>query len=135
MREIKFRAWDKVKQIWCNYKIDDGKVYFMDNDTGCLYTNYPGKYENFDLMQYIGLKDMNNIEIYEGDIVEISKEKSYLNDTAVVKFDKYSSSFVLVVQDDDCGYLSYDFLYCDRILYKVIGNIYENKELLEQENK
>ena len=135
MREIKFRAWDKVKQTWCNYKIDDGTVYFMDNDTGCWYRNYHGKYENFDLMQYTGIKDINNVEIFEGDIVEISKEKSYLNDTAVVKFDKYSSSFVLVVQDDDCGYLSYDFLYCDRILYKVIGNIYENKELLEQENK
>lgn len=135
MREIKFRAWDKVKQIWCNYKIDDGTVYFMDNDTGCWYRNYPGKYENFDLMQYTGIKDINNVEIYEGDIVEISKEKSYLKDTAVVKFDKYSSSFVLVVQDDDCGYLSYDFLYCDRIFYKVIGNIYEHKDLLKQENK
>lgn len=135
MREIKFRAWDKVKQKWCNYKIDYGKVYFIDDDTGCLYRNYPRKYENFDLMQYTGIKDINNVEIYEGDIVEISKEKSYLKDTAVVKFDKYSSSFVLVVQDDDCGYLSYDFLYCDRIFYKVIGNIYENKELLEQENK
>lgn len=135
MREIKFRAWDKVKQIWCNYKIDDGTVYFMDNDTGCWYRNYPGKYENFDLMQYTGIKDINNVEIFEGDIVEISKEKSYLKDTAVVKFDKYSSSFVLVVQDDDCGYLSYDFLYCDRIFYKVIGNIYEHKDLLKQENK
>jgi hypothetical protein F3_00892 len=134
-RKIKFRAWDKVKQIWCNYKIDDGTVYFMDNDTGCWYRNYPGKYENFDLMQYTGIKDINNVEIYEGDIVEISKEKSYLKDTAVVKFDKYSSSFVLVVQDDDCGYLSYDFLYCDRIFYKVIGNIYEHKDLLKQENK
>ena len=131
MREIKFRCWDKVDGIWCNYKIYDGTVYLMDINTGVWYE----RYEDFDLMQYIGLKDMNNIEIYEGDIVEISKEKSYLNDTAVVKFDKYSSSFVLVVQDDDCGYLSYDFLYCDRILYKVIGNIYENKELLEQENK
>lgn len=134
-RKIKFRAWDKVKQIWCNYKIDDGTVYFMDNDTGCWYRNYHGKYENFDLMQYTGIKDINNVEIYEGDIVEISKEKSYLKDTAVVKFDKYSSSFVLVVQDDDCGYLSYDFLYCDRIFYKVIGNIYEHKDLLKQENK
>ena len=60
-RKIKFRAWDKVKQIWCNYKIDDGTVYFMDNDTGCLYRNYPGKYENFDLMQYTGIKDMKEI--------------------------------------------------------------------------
>ena len=131
MREIKFRAWDKVDEIWCNYKIYDGRVYFLDTDTGLWYT----KYRDFDLMQYTGIKDINNVEIYEGDIVEISKEKSYLNDTAVVKFDKYSSSFVLVVQDDDCGYLSYNFSsHYDKIIsYKIIGNIYENKDLLEKE--
>lgn len=136
MREIKFRAWDKVKQIWCNYKIDDGKVYFIDNDTGCLYRNYPGKYENFDLMQYIGLKDINNVEIFEGDIVEMSKENSDFKEISVVKFDKNKASFVLETQDD-YGYLSYDISYYNyhKVYYKVIGNIYENKELLEQKNK
>ena len=129
MREIKFRAWDKVDGIWCNYKIIDGRVYFLDNDTGVWYT----KYKDFDLMQYIGVNDINNVEIYEGDIVEISKETSYLKDTAVVKFDEYSASFVLVVKDDDCGYLSYNFSsYYDKIIsYKIIGNIYENKDLLK----
>lgn len=135
MREIKFRAWDKKKEMWTNYKSYDGILYFMDKNTGVWFGKYNKRYKDFDLMQYIGMKDMNNVEIYENDIVEIFKEKSYLNDTAVVKFDKYSSSFVLVVQDDDCGYLSYDFAYYDKTKYKVIGNIYENKELLEQENK
>lgn len=70
-----------------------------------------------------------------GDIVEISKETSYLKDTAIVKFDEYSASFVLVVKDDDCGYLSYNFSsHYDKIIsYKIIGNIYENKDLLEKE--
>ena len=135
MREIKFRAWDKVKQKWCNYMINNGTVYFMDNNTGCWHGNYLGRYNDFDLMEYTGIKDINNVEIFEGDIVEISKENSDFKEISVVKFDKYSSSFVLVVQDDDCGYLSYDFLYCDRIFYKVIGNIYEHKDLLKQENK
>lgn len=133
-RKIKFRAWDKVKQIWCNYKIDDGTVYFMDNDTGCLYRNYPGKYENFDLMQYIGIKDINNIEIYEGDIVKLSKENSDFKEIGVVKFDENKASYVLETQDDD---LSYNISYYNyhKVYYRVIGNIYENKELLKQKNK
>ena len=131
-RKIKFRAWDKVKQIWCNYKIDDGTVYFMDNDTGCWYRNYPGKYENFDLMQYTGIKDINNVEIYEGDIVKLSKENSDFKEIGVVKFDENKASYVLETQDDD---LSYDISYYNyhKVYYRVIGNIYENKELLEQE--
>lgn len=136
-RKIKFRAWDKVKQIWCNYKIDDGTVYFMDNDTGCWYRNYPGKYENFDLMQYTGIKDINNVEIFEGDIVEVYKERINFKDTTIVKFDENRASFVLVSQDNDNGYLSYDISYYNynEVYYRVLGNIYENKELLEQENK
>lgn len=34
MREIIFRAWDRFKQRWSNYKINDGTVYFMDKNTG-----------------------------------------------------------------------------------------------------
>ena len=133
-RKIKFRAWDKVKQIWCNYKIDDGTVYFMDNDTGCLYRNYPGKYENFDLMQYIGIKDINNIEIYEGDIVKLSKENSDFKEIGVVKFDENKASYVLETQDDDVSY-NISYYNYHKVYYRVIGNIYENKELLKQKNK
>lgn len=130
MREIKFRAWDKVEQMWCNYKIYDGTVYLMDINTGVWYE----RYEDFDLMQYTGLKDINNVEIYEGDIVKLYKEKGNFKDIGVVKFDKNKASFVLETQDD-YGYLSYDISYYNyhKVYYKVIGNIYENKELLEQE--
>ena len=133
MREIKFRAWDKVDGIWCNYKIYDGTVYLMDINTGVWYE----RYEDFDLMQYIGLKDINNVEIYEGDIVKLYKEKGNFKDAGVVKFDKSRASFVLETQDDDYGYFSYNISYYNynKVYYKVIGNIYENKELLEQENK
>lgn len=131
MREIKFRAWDKVDGIWCNYKIYDGRVYFLDTDTGLWYT----KYRDFDLMQYIGVNDINNVEIYEGDIVEMSKENSDFKEIGVVKFDENKASFLLITQDNDYEYLGYDFSYYDRIFYKVIGNIYEHKDLLKQENK
>ena len=128
MREIKFRAWDKVDGIWCNYKIYDGTVYLMDINTGVWYE----RYEDFDLMQYIGLKDMNNIEIYEGDIVKLSKENSDFKEIGIVKFDENKASYVLETQDDD---ISYNISYYNyhKVHYRVIGNIYENKELLEQE--
>lgn len=130
MREIKFRAYDKVDGIWCNYKIYDGTVYLMDINTGVWYE----RYEDFDLMQYIGLKDINNVEIFEGDIVEVYKERINFKDTTIVKFDENRASFVLVSQDNDNGYLSYDISYYNynEVYYRVIGNIYENEELLEQ---
>ena len=132
-RKIKFRAWDKAKQMWSNYKSYDGTLYFMDKNLGCWYGSYHERYKDFDLMQYTGIKDINNVEIFEGDIVEVYKERINFKDTTIVKFDENRASFVLVSQDNDNGYLSYDISYYNynEVYYKVIGNIYENKDLLK----
>ena len=132
MREIKFRAWDKAKQMWTNYKSYDGTLYFMDKNTGIWFGRYNERYKDFDLMQYTGIKDINNVEIYEGDIVELSKKNSNFKDTAVVKFDENEASFVLETQENDYNVSYYNY---HKVYYRVLGNIYENKELLEQENK
>lgn len=131
-RKIKFRAWDKAKQMWSNYKSYDGTLYFMDKNLGCWYGSYHERYKDFDLMQYTGIKDINNIEIYEGDIVKLSKENSDFKEIGIVKFDENKASYVLETQDDD---ISYNISYYNyhKVHYRVIGNIYENKELLEQE--
>lgn len=120
MREIKFRCWDIFKQRWSNYKINDGTVYFMDKNTGVWYGSYNKRYKDFNLMQYTGLNDKNNKEIYEGDIFHIGSKK-----------------ILYVVEWIDCGlkgrqirnksWIGLDYWKDD---IEVIGNIYENPELL-----
>ena len=78
------------------------------------------------LCNILGLKDKNGKEIYEGDILKFSDV-----DTAIVEWnEKYASFIVKPIQD---YYFDSEIL-GDAIEYsniEVIGNIYENKELLE----
>lgn len=133
-RETKFRV------------LIDNKIYYQDEYNAysdnltsidiCKKTititsfyNYENIYrfedEKVKLMQYTGLKDKNGKEIYEGDIV-------ILNDTeeenrCVVKY-KYGS-YILVDGDLRENLSNVE----DRFL-EVVGNIYENKSLLEENN-
>lgn len=123
MREIKFRVWDN-KRNFMDYEpqitIDMGYI----NNIGVVDCNgdfRPYKYEI--IMQYIGLKDKNGKEIYEGDII---KCKDICGE--------YSKELYNEVVNDMCdwlynyGYASQELLRYDEI--EVIGNIYENPELL-----
>lgn len=115
MREIKFRAWNKTlqKMVDLNGSIQTGhglNSLFIDDD--------------LDFMQYTGLKDKNDKEIYEGDIVNWGA-----NDAIEIGFgwgddaEAYGESFgVLIGASVFCG----AHKDCE-----VVGNIYENPELLK----
>ncbi|ASN12903.1 YopX family protein [Latilactobacillus sakei] len=125
MREIKFRAWVRRLDRMCNVTGID----FERNEINIL---RPGwhmsewlRRDQVELMQYTGLKDNNGREVYEGDVLDIGLQNQDGKPVvAPVSYEKYIAGYVLdnggngIWQrlDEDC---------------EVIGNIYENPELLE----
>ena len=123
MREIKFRVWDN-KRNFMDYEpqitIDMGYI----NNIGVVDCNGDFRpYKDEIIMQYIGLKDKNDKEIYEGDIVNITP---YGDKSSVYKMEiKYSEEYAdysISYKLEECWFEIKDL--------EVIGNIYENPELL-----
>lgn len=116
MREFAFRVWDKVQKEIFHLNEDDDWDYYLSNEDG-----------RFIAMQYTGIEDKNGNEIYEGDICkshEFSKTQLLKLVGALGHIDFVFGQFrfigqraSLVVSIDSC-------------VLEVIGNIYENPELL-----
>ena len=119
MREIKFRAWDKENEEMYDVAMIDvetGEVAYTDHPTGY---NADALLEQVELMQYTGLKDKNGKEIYEGDILKDC-------DTREIKtVIWHKNCFIL---RDTKGFYQWTYFEDE---HEVIGNIYENPELLE----
>ena len=140
MREIKFRAWLKRR---------DKMVYFglFELDGEYIIREEVSIYDDDPVMQYTGLKDKNGVEIYEGDIYKLTVGDKYW--VHVVKtFDGqfgvmlfgallYKNFYVDVDTDEFVYEVSYinagtrSFVHSGKDV-EVIGNIYENPELLEE---
>jgi len=116
MREIKFRAWDTLNKKMITDFIDGGEKAFLDK---CGILCY---YYRYILMQFTGLKDRNGKEIYEGDLFKLGAEKEVFE----VRFEH--GCFLAYHNNKQYGLLGE--LQMRFIL--VIGNIYENPELLEE---
>ena len=129
MEEIKFRAWDKI----------NGKtrpivsIDFLNKTVNLLneYTNeiYARDFVDIKIMQYTGLNDEESNEIYNGYIIEGGYLNPLLNEFIskkyIVVYDAGSFTGKLI------GHSPYGDTWLHFIKGKVIGNIYENPELLE----
>ena len=126
MREIKFRAWVKEKKAIFEVILIDyvtKKVTYLLERVGHLLSIRDAKFYDVELMQYTGLKDKNNKEIYEGDILFESFGERYYK----VVFE--NGSFKAEVEGDFEEY-SFDLIDVVAQGYEVVGNIYRNPELL-----
>lgn len=127
MREIKFRSWDTYnKEMLEVQELDYADSY---NGQPMIRTTMYNDYfdtEDMILMQYTGLKDKNGVEIYEGDIIRIlggEYEQGFYewNEKVCIK-DFIYDGFNLMMTVNQIG----------NEALEVIGNIYDNPELLEK---
>jgi uncharacterized phage protein (TIGR01671 family) len=125
MREINFRAWDDKNKKMLHNVATGTQTLFGDAGEG------KAELQDCYLMQYTGLKDKNGKEIYEGDVVEFHNI-----DTSVPVH-----RLPVVWRDDAAGFVCSNDKVSrgvdmaagyDTIHGEVIGNIYENPNLLDK---
>jgi uncharacterized phage protein (TIGR01671 family) len=118
-REIKLRAWDNsLKKIRTSgISINKGVISSEDKD--------------IILMQFTGLKDKNGKEIYEGDIVRVYATHKRLIPINFMIFEVvYEGTSFRIVRRGNYEFLGIVASYPNSL--EVLGNIYENPELLEE---
>lgn len=131
MREIKFRVWDN--------RIDEMRTDRMHVVDGVLYFEKYVAPECYEIMQSTNLKDKNGKEIFEGDVIK----KKNASDSSNSIFKDIKDYISVVEFKYSCWYVGYgnfknwcldrmDEYNCKHI--EVIGNIYENPELLGDKN-
>lgn len=124
MREIKFRAWNKKRKCFTCFSLDPPSN-LREVVIACGKPN-----EYYELTQYTGLVDKNGKEIYEGDIVRCKLYYFGLptkTENFTVKYGRF------IRENRGAGfYPFYGTINAYEVIEsKVIGNIYENPELLK----
>ena len=125
----KYRAWDKTRNEM-NYKVMVGNCDTDDENWTCpiIWIEEKKDWLHFDdydsIMQSTGLKDKNGKEIFEGDIVKMAKDV-YSEPTYYEVVRHRGGAYRLESKQHGCE------LWLRHTDCEVVGNVYENPELLE----
>ena len=128
MKEIKFRVWDNIHEIMM--KLSEVNTYSTIDIISNVFK------DSLNVMQFTGLFDKQGVEIYEGDIIKDSS-----NRLMTVEWDRRvgTSRFIFRVINT-IGHIkvgrfvnTHEWIMPDDNDIEVVGNIYENPELLKGE--
>ncbi|AXO94305.1 hypothetical protein MCCC1A01412_27005 [Bacillus anthracis] len=135
MQTVEFRAWEKEeKKMYHNVGLVGTLIILEHEQSGYDFceldlTLYDQLDDKYDLMQYTGLKDKNGKKIFGGDILKDLDELPFY-----VEYSEKLGAFCFVDKFDSYGetkYTTKDLHWED---LELVGNIYENPELLDIEN-
>lgn len=144
MRQLNFRAWNKVTKEYNNFVELTSYIDGSLGVTAGTNNNYPiGNTDIFVLEQYTGLKDKHGKCVYEGDIIKVKGEtecsESFMEETKVIPFEL----LVKVYYNTDIACFDLETIEADIYIkgwsfygkgtekhLEVIGNIHKNKDLI-----
>lgn len=125
MRKIKFRAWDKEKRKIVYFGLFSILVDGIENSEYWI-KQYKNGLRNLEIMQCTGLKDKNGKEIFERDIIQHQNEEADNSPYIVPDITPENFEELLSIGDSEWE--------IDKNQYsniEIIGNIYENKDLIK----
>lgn len=125
----KFRMWNKITSqlhLVDGLYFDDKEAEYVDDDNVLRFIGF----KNIELMQSTGLRDKNGKEIFEGDILEVDDCGEVLGNAKLIWDNEQAAFMIDAISVDDIAPF-YEFVSDEDYFYRVIGNIYENPELLE----
>lgn len=136
MNNLKFRAWDKANKEMLKIDVID---FFLKGIRALEHkdNSFFMKFSDVEIMQSTGFRDKNGVEIFEGDIINsgylfkgspFEEEDEYEEEKGVVTF--FNCGFNIEFKNHINLFIDI-ILSCEDL--EVIGNIYENKELLEND--
>lgn len=132
---LRFQVWNKATKEM--HEVDDIVSIDFEKKQICVKTLFFDQLNHYDLddvvlMQSTGLRDKNGKEIFEGDILKVTNLSSWLE---VVSFNKDKAMFVSKETERKVEETPlYDLFNTDIFEVEIIGNIWEDGELLDVEN-
>lgn len=145
MRTLRFRAWDTVLSRW-NYSIEIdcyGNLQEYKWNGSAFYAKYKNDYnedsedvsERFIICQFTGLLDKNGKEVYEGDVIKCNlnnniTKREYWHPIYKVIYRGLGFTLEHIGGDLDSDTADFRFKYYSKESVEVIGNTYQNPELI-----